>query len=110
MSVLNETLTVLGTGLDAPALMLREALRFKTRSGSLIVQDATGRGAELLSPGTKMGLDRKRVIWVDVADRRRPVSLFQVKRSAHLRSLWARILTRHSRNQRGRWLSFLGDH
>jgi RNA-directed DNA polymerase len=92
MSVLNETLTVLGTGLDAPALMLREALRFKTRSGSLIVQDTTGRGAELLSPGIKMGLDRKRVIWVDVADRRRPVSLFQVKRSVHLRSLWARVL------------------
>lgn len=92
MSVLNETLTVLGTGLDAPALMLREALRFKTRSGSLIVHDATGRGAGLLSPGTKMGLDRKRVIWVDLADRRRPVSLFQVKRSAHLRNTWVRVL------------------
>ena len=92
MPVLNETLTVLGTGLDAPALILREALRFKTRSGSLIIQDATGKGAAILSPGNKMGLDRRRVIWVDLADRRRPLSLFQIRRSAHMRSIWARVL------------------
>lgn len=92
MSALHETLALLGPGPDAPALMLQEALRFKTRSGSLIVHDASGRGANLLTPGTKMGLDRKRVIWVDLADRRRPVSLFQTHRSAHLRNLWARVL------------------
>ncbi len=92
MSALNETLAVLGTGPDAPALMLQEALRFKTRSGSLIIHDASGRGANLLTPGTKMGLDRKRVVWVDLANRRHPVSLFQTSRSAHLRTLWARVL------------------
>jgi RNA-directed DNA polymerase len=92
MSVLNDTLTVVGPGLDAPALVIREALRFKTRSGSLIVHDTTGRGAGLLSPSTKMGLERKRVVWVDAADRRRPVSLFQLSRSAHFRVLWTRIL------------------
>ncbi len=92
MAVLNETLTVLGCGLDAPSLVLREALRFKTRSGSLIVQDVTGRGAAILSPGNKMGLDRRRIIWVDLADRRHPVSLFQIRRSAHLRGIWTRLL------------------
>jgi group II intron reverse transcriptase/maturase/CRISPR-associated endonuclease Cas1 len=90
--VLSETLTVLGSGLDAPALILREALRFKTRSGSLIIQDTTGKGAAILSPGNKMGLDRRRVIWVDLADRRRPVSLFQIRRSAHMRAIWTRVL------------------
>ena len=92
MPVLNETLTVLGSGLDAPALILREALRFKTRSGSLVIQDATGRGAAILSPGNKMSLDRRRVIWVDLADRRRPFSLFQIRRSPHMRAIWARVL------------------
>jgi len=53
VSVLNETLTVLGTGLDAPALILREALRFKTRSGSLIIQDATGKGAAICLQATR---------------------------------------------------------
>ena len=92
MPVLNETLTVLGSGLDAPALILREALRFKTRSGSLVIQDATGRGAAILSPGNKMSLDRRRVVWIDLADRRRPFSLFQIRRSAHMRAIWARVL------------------
>jgi RNA-directed DNA polymerase len=92
MPVLDETLTVLGCGSGAAALVLREALRFKTRSGSLIVHDAAGRGAMLLSAANQMGIDRRRVIWVDLADRRRPVSLFQIRRSGHLRAIWARVL------------------
>jgi len=92
MPVLDETLTVLGCGSGAAALVLREALRFKTRSGSLIVHDVAGRGAMLLSAANQMGLDRRRVIWVDLADRRRPVSLFQIRRSEHLRAIWIRVL------------------
>jgi RNA-directed DNA polymerase len=92
MPVLSETLAVLGRNSGAASLALRETLRFKTRSGSLLVQDAAGRGATILSPANKMGLERRRVVWVDLADRRRPVSFFQLRRSAHLRPLWARVL------------------
>ncbi len=92
MQVLSETLTVLGCGLRAASLALRQALRFKTRKGSLVVQDSTGRGAQLLSAQTKEGLENKRIIWVDLADRRHPVSLFQIRRSEHFRALWVRVL------------------
>jgi group II intron reverse transcriptase/maturase/CRISPR-associated endonuclease Cas1 len=46
----------------------------------------------LLSDDNKMGLERRRVIWVDLADRRHPVCLFQLRRSLHLRKVWARVL------------------
>jgi len=92
MPVLNETLTVLGGGLRAASVALRESLRFKTRKGSLIIQDATGRGAMILSSGNKMALEKRRVIWIDLADRRHPVSLFQIRRSDHLRGIWTRLL------------------
>ena len=91
--VQRETLTVLGCGLHAASAALTSALRFKTRPGSLIVQDATGRGAMILSDENKAGLERKRVIWVDLADRRHPVSLFQLRRSPHFRAIWLRVLT-----------------
>ena len=90
--VLNETLAVLGRGAHAASAAMREALRFKTRRGSLIVHDASGRGAMILSAANKMALERRRVIWVDLADRRHPVSLFQPRRSEHLRRIWARVL------------------
>ena len=92
MPVLNETLTVLGCGLRAASLALRETMRFKARRGSLIVQGLHRPGAALLSAQTKAGLDHKRVIPVDLADRRHPVSLFQLRRSDHFRDLWARVL------------------
>jgi RNA-directed DNA polymerase len=92
MPFLTETFAVLGCGPQAASLMLRECLRFKTRCGSLIVQDATGRGAMLLTDSTKMGLERRRVVWVDLADRRHPVCLFQIHRSQHSRNIWIRVL------------------
>lgn len=92
MPILNETLTALSTGSQAASVVLREALRFKARTGSVIVQDATGRGAMGLSAAGKNPLERHRAIWVDLADRRRPVCLFQIRRSAHFRALWARVL------------------
>lgn len=72
MPLLNETLAAFSRDSQAAAITLREALRFKARPGSLIVQDTTGRGAMILSPDNKMGMDRRRVVWVDLADRRRP--------------------------------------
>ena len=92
MPLLSETLTVLGCGPGAAALALREALRFKTRDGSLIVHDATGRAAMMLSAANKMGLDHRRMVWVDLADRRHPVSLFQTRRSERLRGIWTGVL------------------
>jgi hypothetical protein len=87
MPILDETSTVLGCGSGAAALVLREALRFKTRTGSLIVHDAAGRAAKLLSAANRAGIDPRRVIWVDLAGRRRPVSVFRIRRSAHLRGI-----------------------
>jgi RNA-directed DNA polymerase len=92
MPVFNETLAVLGCGPQAASIALREALRFKIRRGTLIVQDATGRGATLLSLADKTGIERRRMVWVDLADRRHPVSLFQIRRSPHFRGIWARVL------------------
>ena len=92
MPLLNETLAAFSRDSQAAAITLREALRFKARPGSLIVQDTTGRGAMILSPDNKMGMDRRRVVWVDLADRRRPVSLFQLARSGHFRTVWTQVL------------------
>lgn len=92
MPVLSETLTALGTGSSAACVALREALRFRARPGSLVVHDIMGRGAMILSDANKMELERHRVVWVDLADRRHPVSLFQMRCSAHFRRVWARVL------------------
>ncbi|MGD0496830.1 MAG: group II intron reverse transcriptase/maturase [Bryobacteraceae bacterium] len=92
MPVLSETLTVLGCGLQAASFALRETLRFKARGGSLVVHDAAGRGAMTLSASNKMELEPRRVVWVDLADRRHPLSLFQTRRSEHFRGIWARVL------------------
>lgn len=79
-------------GKGAAALVLREALRFQTRTGWLIVHDAAGRAAKLLSAANRAGIDPRRVIWGDLAGRRRLVPDFRIRRSAHLRGIWASVL------------------
>ena len=59
-------------------------MRLKTRQGALIV-DKTGRGETVLSALNKGSLERRRVVWVEHGADRRPVSLFQTRRSPHLR-------------------------
>lgn len=92
MPSFKETVAAFSRGDEAAVVALRNALRFKTRRGSLIVQDALGRGATLLSPQDKGAMERRRVVWVDLADRRRPVSLFHLSRSGHFRTTWRSVL------------------
>ncbi|MGA9626065.1 MAG: hypothetical protein WBL65_20560 [Bryobacteraceae bacterium] len=56
------------------------------------MHDAAGRAAKLLSAVNRAGIDPGRVIWVDLAGRRRPVPVFRIRRSAHLRGIWASVL------------------
>jgi RNA-directed DNA polymerase len=92
MADLVETLTVVGGGGEGAWLALREAMRFKTRRGGVLVEDATGRAAMLLGERDLPDLRGRLVAWVDLADRRRPVALFQIARSGHAQALWARVL------------------
>lgn len=73
-------------------LCLRKVLKFKDFSKSVILLDFTGRGALLLSRHNKMSIDRRKVVWVDLANRRSPVSIFQLKQSEHLKNAFLQML------------------
>ncbi len=94
MKVLPGTIAVLGSGHSASAAAMKEWMRYKNRPGSLIVHDAAGRGAMILGREFRPCLDKRRVVWVDLADRRRPLSLFAFSRSPHLKNLLYRFLIR----------------
>ena len=83
---------VFGAPTDALNLTVRKVLREKDFSGSLLVLDYSGRGAMVIGDGKRIGLMDRPVIWYDLADRRRPVALFQLRHSEYVRSIVLRTL------------------
>ncbi len=92
MKCVPNTLTVLGSGPAAADTALRTFLRLKDKPGGAVVLDYTGRGALVLGDDNKMNLEKHAVEWFDIADRRRPDALFQLRRSDHLRDTLLRAL------------------
>jgi len=85
-------LAILGPGADAGDMALRRVLRFKGSSGPLVVLDWIGRGAPLLHPDNEGKLSKRPVIWCDLANRQRPVSLFRLERSERLHDILSGLL------------------
>ncbi len=88
----NHILTILGEPAVAADLCLRKVLRFKEYPGPVIILDLTGRGALLLDKNNKMSLERKKVSWIDLADKRKPVSLLHFPKSGFLKTAFNKIL------------------
>lgn len=85
-------LVILGQGPVPGDLALRKILRFKECCGPLIVLDWIGRGSPLLDSENEGKLSKRPVVWCDLANRQRPVSLFRLERSDHFRDLFVTLL------------------
>lgn len=72
---------------NATEIVLRKVLKFKEFSGPVVIIDYTGRGALVLKTNNDMSISRRRVLWYDLADRRKPVALFQLSGSIHFRNV-----------------------
>jgi len=90
--VISDTIAVFGEGHSAASVGLRNALRHRNRSETALVLDYTGRGAMLLGKDHRLELGDHRMSWYDVADRRRPVALYQFRRSTHFRRIVLKTL------------------
>lgn len=87
-----DAIAIFGNPPIAADVALRRFLKFKEHCGSVIILDYTGRGSILLGNDNKMSLLRRPVTWYDLADRQRPVALFQLRRSEHFRTVMLRVL------------------
>lgn len=92
MSPLANTVAVFGSGVDVADIVLRSVLKLKEHDAPVIILDYTGRGAMALGSHNKMSLERFPVLWINVADRRRPTALFQLRTSDHFRRTFSRLL------------------
>jgi len=86
------TLSIFGSGSHTAEIALRNILKFKETTGAAIILDYTGRGAMVLNEANKMSLQRREVIWCDLADRLRPVALLHLERSEHFRPVLLQML------------------
>ncbi|HSA32111.1 MAG TPA: group II intron reverse transcriptase/maturase [bacterium] len=72
----HETLALFGPPRNIVSLALKTVLKFKETAGPLLVLDFQGVGAVALNPENEMLLRKRPVVWVDTANRRKPVSFF----------------------------------
>jgi len=86
------TLSIFGSGSYTAEIALRNILKFKETTGAAIILDYTGRGAMVLNEANKMSLQRREVLWCDLADRLRPVALLHLERSEHFRPVLLQML------------------
>lgn len=94
--VIRNSSVVLGNPALAARFSLRQVLRLNKNSGPLLIIDYSGRGAMVLDETCKMGLEKKDIQWIDLADRQRPLAFFQLQRSPHFRSVFNRLLSAYS--------------
>lgn len=94
MKTRSETIGVFGGDYAGPAMVLRSLLQQNYRPGSVVVHDACGRGASVLGNGMGKVIEKRHVVWVDLADRRRPVSQFAFRHGPHLRALLRKFFLR----------------
>lgn len=92
MKTLPNTVAILGGGVEAADIVLRFVLKLKGHEAPVIILDYTGRGAVILGAHNKMSIERFPVCWCNIADRRRPVALFQLRASDHFRQVFKRAL------------------
>lgn len=96
MKTRSETIGVFGGDYLGPSIVLRSLMKQNYRPGSVLVHDATGRGASVLGNSMRKVIEKRNVIWVDLADRRRPVSQFAFSYAPHLREVLRKFFSRLS--------------
>ncbi|MBW2000308.1 MAG: hypothetical protein JRJ29_20415, partial [Deltaproteobacteria bacterium] len=92
MELMHENIAVFGHAQAGAEALLRSVLNYGGASGTVVILDLTGRGAIVLGQVYKNTLQRHPVVWYDIADRRRPTSLFHLHRSTHLRKILTDLL------------------
>ena len=85
--IIADSIAIFGDGQYAASVGLRKALKQRNRTEKTLVLDYTGRGAMLIGRDLRLDLATGQVRWYDIADRRKPVALFQFQRSSHLRDI-----------------------
>jgi group II intron reverse transcriptase/maturase/CRISPR-associated endonuclease Cas1 len=79
-------LLILGRTPNASDLALRRTLRAKEPGQTLIIADYQGSIASRLTERNKGNLHRSPLLWCDLANRRRPASLFRFRRSSGMKA------------------------
>lgn len=81
---LPDTVALFGNGPLAARTALKKCFSSKECRGPLIIFDAIGRGAAVFDDELFGPIKRYPIIWYDLADRRRPVSLFRLTGGEYL--------------------------
>jgi len=92
MAPMSNSLAIYGYAPTAADLALRKVLKFRDCQGPVIIIDYRGRGAAVLDKTNMKNLNRRPVIWYDLADRLHPIYLFHLDRSEHFRPLMQDML------------------
>lgn len=94
-------LAIFGNPIVSINVALEKILKKKSRQQPLIVIDYQGLAADSLNQKTKGNLHKTKTQWLDANDRRKPVNIFRLRRSAYFR----KILT-HFFEQAFKYLQF----
>ncbi len=89
-----QPMLVLGTVEMAGDLVLRRLCKAKSKEQALIVMDYTGLLASRLSRINTAGLAAQSSLWLDLAHKVRPVSIFRFRQGQHLQALLVAWLRR----------------
>lgn len=88
----HETIALFGPPRSAVSLALKTVLKFKETAGPLLVLDLQGVGAVALNQENEMLLRKRPVVWIDTANRRKPVSFFPLSFSKNAVSVFRYFL------------------
>ncbi len=86
-SPMQHSLLVLGTVEAAGDLVLRRLCKAKAKDQAFVVMDYTGALAGRLCSANAAGLKAKASLWLDLANKTRPVALFRLRQGPHLQAL-----------------------
>jgi group II intron reverse transcriptase/maturase/CRISPR-associated endonuclease Cas1 len=83
----NRHLAIFGNPIVSINITLGKVLKKKNRQQPLIVVDYQGLAAESLNQKTKGNLHKTKTLWIDANNRRKPVSIFRLRRSPYFRKI-----------------------
>ncbi len=88
------TVCVIGFGAYGPHAVLHKVLTAPECVGPIVVVDAVGRGAAVLGDELGALLEQRSMTWLDLADRRRPITLFRLGAGDHVKDTMLWVLER----------------
>lgn len=89
----SHSLTIFGQGPQSISLAIKKVLGNSAKSEAVLILDYTGRGALVFDTVSKPSAV-KTITWVDLADRRTPVAMFNIQHSKRIKQIMFSVFRR----------------